>query len=313
MLPSECGDHRVLFYDSDDQLVAEVASHLRVALRRDGSAIAVATAAHRQALVQALGTDGVEASISGQLVLLDAEQTLHELLVDEELDAATFEAVIGRVISSLPGPVHIYGEMVAVLWSAGRVPDALALESLWNDLGEQSAFGLLCGYPSASSDSDTFANELATVCQLHSQVAGNRFEAPVPGVSHGLELPAAKSSVQRARVFVRDLLEQISDVDLDVAELIVSELVTNAYQHGSGDIVLHIRVETDLVFISVGDDDRTEPILRGIDTDSAGGRGVFIVDCLALRWGITRRATGVGKSVWAEIGRGPVSGPLVNR
>jgi hypothetical protein len=171
---------------------------------------------------------------------------------------------------------------------------------------------LLSGYSEAIIQWDIDAGEFDLTCCEHGgavldtpewfREGPRRFRGGDVGVDGVVNLPAATSSVRVARAFVRDCLKDVLDADRDAAELIVSELVTNAVQHGSGEIELQIRVQDDSVFIAVDDDDPKAPVLRRVDVDSARGRGVFIVDHLARRWGTTVKQ-GDGKSVWAEIDR----------
>ena len=44
-------------------------------------------------------------------------------------------------------PVCVFGEMVWLLWDAGQVNAAIEVETLWNELGHQYPFSLLCAYP----------------------------------------------------------------------------------------------------------------------------------------------------------------------
>ncbi|MET9956022.1 ATP-binding protein [Streptomyces sp. NPDC006339] len=88
----------------------------------------------------------------------------------------------------------------------------------------------------------------------------------------------------------------------DTAELLVSELVTNAVTHtGSRTIGVAVTrpVET-TVRIMVLDTDRTEmppPAAPGADEES--GRGLVLVGALSDRWGVERVTT--GKRVWCEL------------
>ena len=81
---------------------------------------------------------------------LDADTTLSSLLVDGEPDRDRFRSVVGTLLSDLcsrhAGGVSVYGEMVGLLWSQGRVAAALRLEELWNELQRELPFSLLCGY-----------------------------------------------------------------------------------------------------------------------------------------------------------------------
>jgi hypothetical protein len=43
--------------------------------------------------------------------------------------------------------VRVFGEMVSLLWDAGLIDAAVELEVLWNELGVQYPFSLLCAYP----------------------------------------------------------------------------------------------------------------------------------------------------------------------
>ncbi|UWE09574.1 ATP-binding protein [Actinacidiphila bryophytorum] len=91
----------------------------------------------------------------------------------------------------------------------------------------------------------------------------------------------------------------------DVAEVLVSELVTNAvqYAHGPEDVLVETRFERlpggDLR-IEVHDANADKPELRPLSADAESGRGLALVDALTGgRWGVSGRE-GVGKVVWAE-------------
>ncbi|MFE4653330.1 SpoIIE family protein phosphatase [Streptomyces sp. NPDC056707] len=80
-------------------------------------------------------------------------------------------------------------------------------------------------------------------------------------------------------------------------ELIVSELVTNAIRYGGAPIQLRL-IRSDVLICEVSDGSNTSPRLRHARTTDEGGRGLFLVAQLALRWGA--RYTGYGKAIWAE-------------
>ncbi|MDX3772226.1 MULTISPECIES: SpoIIE family protein phosphatase [unclassified Streptomyces] len=90
------------------------------------------------------------------------------------------------------------------------------------------------------------------------------------------------------------------NVDEDTAyaaELIVSELVTNAIRYGAPPMQLRL-IRNRTLTCEVHDDSATSPQLRHARTVDEGGRGLFIVAQLAQRWGI--RYTTEGKTVWSE-------------
>ena len=90
-------------------------------------------------------------------------------------DPGRFVDVIGGAISkALAGGrvphVRAYGEMVALLWLAGRPGAAIALEKMWNDLARSHSFTLLCGYPVAAFEPSQAA-QIAEVGTTHTQIA----------------------------------------------------------------------------------------------------------------------------------------------
>ncbi|MFE1175445.1 SpoIIE family protein phosphatase [Streptomyces sp. NPDC058773] len=84
---------------------------------------------------------------------------------------------------------------------------------------------------------------------------------------------------------------------LDATELMVSEVVTNAVRYASRPIALRL-LRTDLLRCEVGDDSPQLPRMRCARAGDEGGRGLFLVDQLAQRWGATMLST--GKVVWFE-------------
>jgi anti-sigma regulatory factor (Ser/Thr protein kinase) len=88
------------------------------------------------------------------------------------------------------------------------------------------------------------------------------------------------------------------------AELIVSELVTNALRHGLGDVVTRGSLaEAGCLQLSVTDSGPELPRLQPLDPDRIGGVGLRIVDELASSWGVAPFPG--GKTVWATIEIGP--------
>jgi serine phosphatase RsbU (regulator of sigma subunit) len=107
-------------------------------------------------------------------------------------------------------------------------------------------------------------------------------------------------SVRRARTLVGPALRTWGlDELVPTAQLLVSELVTNAVRYATGKIGLQLVCEGSL-FCEVHDDSAALPRLRRIsDSDDERGRGLRVVSQLASRWGTRRTAT--GKVVWAEL------------
>ncbi|GAB2860632.1 hypothetical protein GCM10022221_70360 [Actinocorallia aurea] len=112
-------------------------------------------------------------------------------------------------------------------------------------------------------------------------------------------LPNDLAAVRRARGLVRT---QLADWGLDdlsyTAELLASELVTNAMRYSPGPLELRLLRERTLV-IEVMDRSAALPRLRRAADDDEGGRGLLVVSEYARRWG-TRR-TALGKVVWCDL------------
>ncbi len=110
-------------------------------------------------------------------------------------------------------------------------------------------------------------------------------------------------AVGDARRFLRDVLRswKAEGDTVDNAELIASELVTNAVTHtgAPAQLLLTREPDTRLLRISVSDGSTRHPSPREADLDALGGRGLAIVDVLAQSWGVTDQ--GDGKAVWAEL------------
>ncbi|MFF0731524.1 SpoIIE family protein phosphatase [Streptomyces chartreusis] len=106
--------------------------------------------------------------------------------------------------------------------------------------------------------------------------------------------------VGRARAVVR---EQLHDWGLarltDHAELMVSELVTNAVRHSHGRPVELRLVRGDTLLCEVEDDDHDLPTLLSAGPFDDAGRGLRVVSMLAREWGTSR--TSAGKTVWFEL------------
>jgi hypothetical protein len=102
------------------------------------------------------------------------------------------------------------------------------------------------------------------------------------------------------RGWIRTHLPGLGDgVSYDL-QLICTELITNAYEHGS--MPGRVRIESDgrkLIRVEVDDSSRSMPIMRRLSSDSPRGRGLHMVASLSGRWGAWRTRT--GKTVWAEL------------
>ncbi|WAL97640.1 SpoIIE family protein phosphatase [Streptomyces sp. Je 1-369] len=112
-------------------------------------------------------------------------------------------------------------------------------------------------------------------------------------------LPRDLKSVGRARELACDQLRAWDLERLcDTAELLVSELVTNALRYGDGDIRLRLLLDRTLV-CEVWDASFVQPRRRRARDTDEGGRGLQLVGLLSAAWG--SRRTPRGKTVWFEL------------
>ncbi|WP_079123498.1 SpoIIE family protein phosphatase [Streptomyces abyssalis] len=126
-----------------------------------------------------------------------------------------------------------------------------------------------------------------------------RFDGIAPSdVAYWFLDPRAQTAGQARRLARRALarwdLEELSDS----VELLVSEVVTNAVRYAERPITLRL-LRTDTLRCEVGDDVPQLPRLRQARATDEGGRGLYLVNRLARRWGATRLST--GKVVWFEL------------
>jgi anti-sigma regulatory factor (Ser/Thr protein kinase) len=116
-------------------------------------------------------------------------------------------------------------------------------------------------------------------------------------------VPAEPSSSRTARAAVHELCAHaaVPPDTCEVAELLVSELVSNAHEHAGGPAVVDVVVDEQTLRVVVADEDPTLPAPREMAPDAERGRGLMLVAALASRWGATPAAR--GKSVWFELDR----------
>lgn len=117
-----------------------------------------------------------------------------------------------------------------------------------------------------------------------------------------LDFESEAALVRGARSFVaRTLREWELGTFVDDALLVASELASNAVLHACTEVHLTLRSDgAAWVRIAVRDHDSRMPIQLACPSDATSGRGLAIVERLAVSWGVARN--GDGKTVWAELG-----------
>ncbi|GAA2750525.1 MULTISPECIES: SpoIIE family protein phosphatase [Kitasatospora] len=114
-----------------------------------------------------------------------------------------------------------------------------------------------------------------------------------------LTLEGDRAMVRHARRFTRQTLQRWGLTSLgDLAELLTSELITNALVHAGAPVQLRL-FRNQLLTVEVSDVDSRLPRLRRAREEDEGGRGMHLINELAHRWG--SRSTRDGKVVWFEL------------
>lgn len=131
-------------------------------------------------------------------------------------------------------------------------------------------------------------NAVATACQseLH------QWRVPLTA---GPAAPAQARKQVRAAIWAWGV-----DVDLDVAILLTSELVTNAVACEAAEtIMLAITCSAGQLRVDVYDSARSLPVVVDAAVDAETGRGLMLVATLADEWGYYR--TAAGKAVYFTL------------
>ncbi|MFJ4774177.1 ATP-binding protein [Streptomyces uncialis] len=115
-------------------------------------------------------------------------------------------------------------------------------------------------------------------------------------------------AVPESRRAVRELLGHWGEPgQAETAELLTSELVTNALVHTERPAVLTVAAGPRRLRVEVRDFVRRRPRSRvPVPDEGTGGRGLMLVESLADAWGV--KGLGFGKAVWFELDSGLDSG-----
>ncbi|MGA5042172.1 SpoIIE family protein phosphatase [Streptomyces capoamus] len=241
--------------------------------------------------------------IRGELTLANAGHIPPVLVRAEDGSSELLELPTGA-------PVGVGGVPFEAARVTVRPGDRLVLctdglvEVRGSDIGEGLA--ALCesaAHPAASMDDacDTIIRALNTRGGRKDDVA--LLMARLNGIPDdhvaAWQLDTDPREVARARRLVRRrLLDWGLPQAVETAELLVSEVVTNAVRHAEGDLVELRIVRTDALLFEVTDDEPALPAMLNAGPEDESGRGLRVVSRLAREWGAS--ATGHRKTVWFE-------------
>jgi len=179
--------HFVQFYVDDGALMDMLTPFIGTALLTGDAGVVIATKRHRDGFEKRLKQRGLDVSVArnqGRYVPLDAAETLAKILRDGWPDSQRFNQVIVPVIERATAATNrvrprlaAFGEMVALLWKAGKTDAAVRLEELWNDLAQEHSFSLCCAYP-MNGFSGGDAASFVQICARHSHVFAAERNSP---------------------------------------------------------------------------------------------------------------------------------------
>jgi two-component sensor histidine kinase len=117
-------------------------------------------------------------------------------------------------------------------------------------------------------------------------------------------LPHDSGSPREARRLLLASCQHLPADLLEVALLLTNELVTNAVRHAAGAVDVVVDDLPDLLQVEVHDETSAPPMLARPGWTAESGRGLWLLEQMALRWGVTAvPAQRTGKSVWFQLAK----------
>ncbi|GAC1677082.1 MAG: hypothetical protein PVS2B2_13210 [Candidatus Acidiferrum sp.] len=211
---SPAREHVVYFYQKSESLLKALCDLVGPALGAGNVVVIIASKVHRDGLQQLLRERGVNTQVSskqGRYVELDASETLSKIMKSGMPDEARFAETVGGVIEQRLAPgngarpeILIFGEMVSLLWTEGKIEAAIRLEQLWNELSKKHRFALRCAYPTANFQSESNPQTIISICAEHSEVLQEQGDSWFSGDD-------SKIALRRSEERFRWLVESVED------------------------------------------------------------------------------------------------------
>ncbi len=116
-----------------------------------------------------------------------------------------------------------------------------------------------------------------------------------------LTIAPSRHAPAQARRAVHDFATAVAPACARTAELLASELVTNAVTHGRGDVRVVMEYDDRGLAVTVSDDEPAVPEVASPAGAAVGGRGLRLVEVLSSDWGVEPDRRGRGKGVWFRL------------
>jgi hypothetical protein len=174
-LPAWRTGHDVHFYDDEAGLQPTLSRFVIEGALAGQPMVMVCTPARRQRIENDLLLVPAERRDEVDITWLDAHDTLAAFMEADRPSAELFRDTIGNVFERVMATrryvvIRAYGEMVDLLWNAGNVDGAVALEQMWNDLAARYSFNLLCSYSHGTSLRNAANDAFRRICAHHGSV-----------------------------------------------------------------------------------------------------------------------------------------------
>jgi two-component sensor histidine kinase len=111
-------------------------------------------------------------------------------------------------------------------------------------------------------------------------------------------VPASAKDVRRV---VGRECSGLSHDTTKAAQLLATELFSNAVRHGSGEILLVVGRDGPLLRVEMHDDSPDLPRIVEADLVAEGGMGLRLIRAMAGDWGVDERVGRPGKCVWFSL------------
>ncbi|MFR9780198.1 ATP-binding protein [Micromonospora sp. MS34] len=225
--------------------------------------------------------------------LVEADESSAIVRLTGVLDPAGTAAVRDALLVRLwqrPGPVIV--DLSAVRIDS---PDARAVvDEVHRAVTDWPAAGLLVLDPAVAPGAA--APVYPSLDEAQAALAG----APLAAVLNA-DLPPVVAAAREARALVTDGCARWGVPDLaEPACIAVTEMVNNVVAHAGTPMTLRVAPVDDALHVAVRDHSTRRPAYVGLaPLNSAGGRGLLLIDTVARRWGSTPLPD--GKVVWCLL------------
>jgi hypothetical protein len=165
----------IVFPYTSDHLIAEAVSMFAAGgLSRDESVVLITTPPHRDLIERRLQLEGFslkDLRSQGRYIILDAEDTLDNLMSNGMPSPTRFAKLVGNLIQSAKsnspnGKARLFGEMVSLLYGE-NLAGAAQLEELWNAAIDAYGVPLLCTYALDGPERESQAAFPASLLEAH--------------------------------------------------------------------------------------------------------------------------------------------------